>query len=128
MQRKKIHFKRTTLKLTSGMKAVKFLIFFFNFLFLVSILFFYFTQFNYFKKIFKIEKIIGIKLIVVGSILNVQFKDYLDFQGNTTIGVSAIFIATFGGIITVIAFFGCNGSIRESRCMMLTVRSQYLFN
>jgi hypothetical protein len=23
----------------------------------------------------------GIKLIVVGSILNIQFKDYLDFEG-----------------------------------------------
>lgn len=50
----------SNLKLKGGMRGVKFLIFIFSFIFLVF----------------------GIKMIVVGSILNLQFKDYLDFQGN----------------------------------------------
>jgi len=35
----------------------------------------------------------------------------------------AIFIIIVGGIIFISAFFGCCGAIKESRCMLLTVRS-----
>lgn len=112
-----------TLKLRNGMRTVKFLLFFFSFIFLV-------ISFKYkiFLKKFNmvIFKAFGILLIVVGSILNVQFKDYLDFQGNTSISNSAIFIITFGVSITVISFFGCTGSLRESRCMMLCVKLYFL--
>ena len=66
-------------------------------------------------------KILGLKLVIVGSILNVQFKEFLDFQGKTSISHGAILIITFGSVLTLVSFFGCTGSIRESRCMILTV-------
>ncbi|CAF0822935.1 unnamed protein product [Brachionus calyciflorus] len=90
--------RKTTLKLTNGMRTVKFSLFIFSLLFLAF----------------------GLKLVVVGSILNVQFKDYLDFQGKTSISNGAILLITFGCVVTIVSFFGCSGSIRESRCMILT--------
>jgi len=35
----------------------------------------------------------------------------------------AIFIIIVGGIIFIVAFFGCCGAIKENRCLLLTVRS-----
>lgn len=53
----------------------------------------------------------GIKLIVVGSILNIQFKDYLDFEGD--IDFFLIFSCMSNGINEfllldpkIISFFG----------------------
>lgn len=74
-----IRAKRAQLKLSGGMRVVKFLLFFFNFVFLVYnliSLFYFILKIKHF-----LNKVFGIKLIVVGSILNIQFKDYLDFQG-----------------------------------------------
>ena len=44
--------------------------------------------------------------------------------GQTSIGNVALFIITFGVVVTVISFFGCCGAFRESRCMILTVSGQ----
>jgi hypothetical protein len=93
--------KRRKNELPTSMRVVKYLIFVFSFVFLA----------------------IGIKLIVVGSILNVQFKGYMDFEGKTSIATAAIAVIAFGATVTLISFFGCTGSLRESRSMIIIVRN-----
>jgi hypothetical protein len=93
-------------ELPGSMRVIKYLIFFLSFVSLA----------------------IGVKLIVVGSILNVQFKGYVDFEGKTSIASAAIAIIAFGALVTLISFFGCTGSIRESRSMIIIVNILAIIN
>jgi len=80
-----------------GMTLVKYLTFLFNFIFWLS----------------------GIGLIVAGAVVEIEYKNYIDFLGNQFLSAPILFIVT-GCIIAVIGFFGCCGAIRESYCMIMT--------
>lgn len=79
------------------MKCIKYLIFIFNFLFLVS----------------------GIAIIAVGSVALVTISKYDEAVG---VGVTAgaALLVSVGVIVTIIAFLGCCGAVKESYCMVMT--------
>jgi CD63 antigen len=76
-------------------KCVKYLLFVFNFLFLLA----------------------GLALIVIGAIVHVQtsksgFSDSASAAG--------IFLIIIGCVVFVVSFFGCAGSINNNYCMVVT--------
>jgi len=77
------------------MSCIKYLMFVFNFVFVVC----------------------GIALIVVGGV--VQGKDFTQFLNSKYVTAPTILIVV-GVIIFVLAFLGCYGSVRENHCMVMT--------
>jgi len=63
--------------------------------------------------------IAGCVLIGFGAWSQIEAKDYLNFLGENYIN-TPIFIIIVGCVIFVVAFFGCCGAWRESRCLIFT--------
>jgi len=82
---------------SGGMTLVKYLLFLFNFIFWLS----------------------GIALLIVGTVLQVKFRQYVNVLGDDFLAAPIIFIAA-GCVIAVLGFFGCCGAIRENYCMTMT--------
>jgi len=61
----------------------------------------------------------GIFLIGVGTFIQVNAKEYLDFLSDNYLN-TPIFIIVLGCVIFVVAFFGCCGAWQESSCMIYT--------
>lgn len=80
-----------------GQSLVKYLLFFFNFLFVVT----------------------GIILISVGGVFLSNVKGYAQYLGPQS-SSTAIFIIVVGVIIFGIAFLGCCGAVKENYCMVMT--------
>jgi len=80
-----------------GMKCIKFLLFVFNFIFVLA----------------------GIGLIAAGAYVKIKLDDYFDFFGNDYTGPGILLIVV-GVIIFLIAFLGCCGAIKENYCMIVT--------
>ncbi|NP_001082546.1 CD63 molecule L homeolog isoform X1 [Xenopus laevis] len=80
-----------------GMKCVKFLMFFFNFVFWVC----------------------GIALIAIGIYVQIQLNHTLIMKNATSSG-TPIAIIVVGLVIFLIAFFGCCGALKENYCMVTT--------
>ncbi|XP_054716195.1 CD63 antigen-like [Uloborus diversus] len=78
-----------------GMSCIKYLMFIFNFIFVVC----------------------GIALIAVGAV--VQGKDFTVFLDSKYVTAPTILIIV-GVIIFLLAFLGCCGAIRENYCMVMT--------
>ncbi|KAJ8968157.1 hypothetical protein NQ314_002414 [Rhamnusium bicolor] len=69
-------------------------------------------------------RLAGLALIVVGVLYKLDINDYTsaipdDYQN---IGLAPTLTIIIGSVIFVIAFFGCCGAIRESTCLLTTVR------
>jgi CD63 antigen len=78
---------------------VKFIIFFFNFVFVVG----------------------GIALIALGAMFYSGYKDYEAVLPDLgPYGYPPILMMVIGAVVFLIAFMGCCGTLRESKCMMLT--------
>lgn len=74
-------------------------------------------------------KLAGLALIVVGVIYQLDLNDYTnavpeDYQ---SIGLASTLTIAIGCIIFLIAFFGCCGAVRESPCLLTTVRSSEIY-
>ncbi|KAJ7373773.1 hypothetical protein OS493_011382 [Desmophyllum pertusum] len=80
-----------------GAKIIKILLFVFNFIFFLG----------------------GIGLLGVGIYVQLKIGDYVELSSVKYVTGSIIIIAV-GAIIAVIAFFGCCGAIKESRCLLGT--------
>lgn len=80
-----------------GMKCVKFLLFFFNFIFWLC----------------------GLALIVVGILVQVGLHNTLMIRDASASGAPIVIIA-IGVVIFFIAFFGCCGAWKENYCMVTT--------
>jgi len=80
-----------------GCLTVKYLVFLFNLLFLLS----------------------GLVLIAVGGLAQVFFKEYVQFFNNE-LSTPAMAIIVLGCVILVISFFGCCGAKKENICMLRT--------
>ncbi|XP_071333259.1 CD63 antigen [Trachinotus anak] len=80
-----------------GMKCVKFLLFFFNFIFWLC----------------------GLALIVVGILAQVALHNTLMIRDATASGAPIVIIG-IGVVIFFIAFFGCCGAWKENYCMVTT--------
>jgi len=61
----------------------------------------------------------GCVLIGFGAWSQLEAKDYLNFLGDNYVN-TPIFIIIVGGVIFVVAFFGCCGAWKESRCLIYT--------
>ncbi|KAK1899304.1 CD63 antigen [Dissostichus eleginoides] len=80
-----------------GMKCVKFLLFFFNFIFWLC----------------------GLALVVVGVLMQVKLHNTLNIKDPSASGAPIVVIIV-GVIIFFIAFFGCCGAWKEHYCMVTT--------
>ncbi|KAM3618694.1 uncharacterized protein V6R79_023763 [Siganus canaliculatus] len=80
-----------------GMKCVKFLLFFFNFIFWLC----------------------GLALIVVGILVQVALHNTLKISDAAASGAPIVLIAV-GVLVFFIAFFGCCGAWKENYCMVTT--------
>ncbi|XP_046745256.1 CD63 antigen-like [Diprion similis] len=83
--------------LSAGSRCVKYLMFIFNLLFVIS----------------------GILLISLGSTILAVYHEYHYFLDTKFFSVPSLLIA-IGVIIFLIAFFGCCGAVRENYCMVVT--------
>jgi len=81
-----------------GMKCIKYLLFFFNFVFVI----------------------LGIVLLAVGISTKTGFSKHLSFIDPQVLNYPPNLFIAAGAIIFIIAFLGCYGSWRESHCMMIT--------
>merc|ERR1719411_1652834 len=79
------------------MSVIKYLMFFFNFLFWRS----------------------GLVLIVIGAIIRDKYGDYFSYADNKFAN-AAVFIIIVGVVVFVIGFLGCCGAVKENYCMVTT--------
>lgn len=79
------------------MSVIKYLMFFFNFLFWLS----------------------GLVLIVIGAIIRDKYGDYVSYADNRFAN-AAVFIIIVGVVVFVIGFLGCCGAVKENYCMVTT--------
>ncbi|KAG1714331.1 CD63 antigen [Nymphon striatum] len=61
----------------------------------------------------------GIGLIAVGAVVQHSMKDYMKLV-DPTFSTPPIMCIVVGVLITIIAFFGCCGAIKENYCMTMT--------
>lgn len=80
-----------------GMTLVKYLLFLFNFVFWLC----------------------GIAIIVVGTVIQIKYAQYINFLGNSFLSAPIVLII-LGSLIAFLGFFGCCGAIRENYCMTMT--------
>jgi len=80
-----------------GMKCIKYLLFGFNLLFFL----------------------IGLGLIITGAAVQTKFSDISRIIGDSEISLAYVLMG-IGGIIFIVAFFGCCGAIKENYCMLIT--------
>ncbi|XP_003704490.1 CD63 antigen [Megachile rotundata] len=88
------------MKLSIGSRCVKYLMFVFNLLFVIT----------------------GIILLSIGVVFHGVYHNYQHFLDNKFLSVPSLLIA-IGAIIFLIAFFGCCGAVRENYCMIVTFTS-----
>lgn len=62
-------------------------------------------------------QVIGLAGIIAGAIIRVKYDDYEALVSEDIGGVSVLLIA-LGGIIFLVAFFGCCGALRKSVVML----------
>ena len=62
---------------------------------------------------------IGLAGIIAGTLIRVKYEDYEVLVSKNIGGVSILLIA-LGGIIFIVAFFGCCGAIKKN-VIMLTI-------
>uniref|UniRef100_A0A6B2F7C9 Tetraspanin n=2 Tax=Bothriechis TaxID=44726 RepID=A0A6B2F7C9_BOTNI len=81
-----------------GMKCIKYLVFFFNFIFWLC----------------------GIALIALGIFVQIELKNTLVMTGPPSASAAPIVILSVGVIVFFISFFGCCGAAKENYCMVTT--------
>lgn len=64
----------------------------------------------------------GCAVLGIGIYVQLTMKDYYDFLEEKYLG-SAIILMVVGGVILIVAFFGCCGACTENACMMYTFGS-----
>ncbi|XP_020291325.1 CD63 antigen-like [Pseudomyrmex gracilis] len=88
-----------------GMGMIKYLLFIFNFIFVLC----------------------GLAILILGVIVQLQYVKYASGKiEEIDLNVPSITLIVVGSIIFIIAFFGCCGAIRESHCMVVTFASLLL--
>ncbi|KAK2579292.1 hypothetical protein KPH14_008250 [Odynerus spinipes] len=94
----------TAMKLSASSQCVKYLMFIFNLLFVIT----------------------GIILLSIGVTIHAVYYNYNHFLDNKFLSVPSLLIAV-GVIIFFIAFFGCCGAVRENYCMLITFTTLLIF-
>jgi len=81
--------------MNAGMKMIKYLLFAFNFIFVIF----------------------GFVLIGVGAAVEILYREVVSISSNA-ISVAPILMVVIGVMMLLIAFFGCCGAYKESYCMI----------
>lgn len=79
------------------MAVIKYLMFFFNFLFWLS----------------------GLALIIIGAVIRDKYGNYFSYADNSFANVP-VFLIVVGVIVFCVGFLGCCGAIKENYCMVTT--------
>lgn len=74
----------------------------------------------------KFLQICGLALLTVGAIFYIKIYDVSSALEKSFPPSIPIFLIVIGAIIFIIAFFGCCGAIRDSHCMVVTVRIHFI--
>ncbi|XP_066997734.1 23 kDa integral membrane protein [Anabrus simplex] len=82
--------------LNRGMRCIKYMLFLFNLVIVIT----------------------GVMLMTLGITIKSFYDDYVALLDNQYLPPTT-FIVVIGGIIFMVAFFGCCGAIRESTCMIM---------
>jgi len=61
----------------------------------------------------------SVALISIGAYIHINMTEYLDFLNKSYLN-AAIVLMIIGGVILIVAFFGCCGACTENACMMYT--------
>jgi len=80
-----------------GVTCIKYLMFFFNFIFWLS----------------------GLALIIIGAIIRANYGDYFSYA-DSKFASAPVFIIVVGVVVFVIGFLGCCGAYKENYCMVTT--------
>ncbi|EDO43827.1 predicted protein [Nematostella vectensis] len=82
---------------SGGMACVKYLLFFFNFIFWLS----------------------GLALVIVGAIIKSKYGDFIQVS-SSSLASGPVFLIVIGVIVAVVGFLGCCGAYKENYCMVTT--------
>jgi len=85
------------MNLSGGSACIKYLLFIFNLVFVVT----------------------GIVLLIVGGVIQGLYEKYSTLLDDRFFSAPALLIAV-GAIVFVVSFFGCCGAVKENHCMILT--------
>lgn len=85
------------MRLSGGSACIKYLLFIFNLLFVVT----------------------GIVVLSVGAVIQGIYYDYNDFLDDGFLSVPSLLIAV-GSIVLIVSFLGCCGAVKENHCMVLS--------
>jgi hypothetical protein len=67
----------------------------------------------------------GLAILIAGALSYANIDKIDNHLQNVDVSGSPIALIVVGSIVFIIAFYGCCGAIRESHCMVVTVRTQY---
>lgn len=99
------------------MTCIKYLLFCFNFIFVVSL-----SAVGRRLVLSIIERVLlqmsGIAIIVVGALIQASASTYTNVLDTTS---PPLILIVVGVIVVVVAFFGCCGAKMENHCMVITV-------
>lgn len=82
---------------SGGMVLIKYLLFFFNFIFWLS----------------------GIALIAVGAYVKAKYGDFIQIS-SSSLTTGPVFLIIIGVIVAIVGFLGCCGAYKENYCMVTT--------
>lgn len=82
---------------SGGMVLIKYLLFFFNFIFWLS----------------------GLALIVVGAVIKAKYGDFVEIS-SSSLTTGPVFLIVIGVIVAIVGFLGCCGAYKENYCMVTT--------
>jgi CD63 antigen len=68
----------------------------------------------------------GLALVVAGALTFANIDKIDNHLKDVDVSASPIGLIVVGSIVFIIAFYGCCGAIRESHCMVVTVRGTVL--
>lgn len=107
-----------------GLSCIKYLVFFFNFLFAVNLnLILHLIEYIIFQSYFFgliVLQLSGLVLVGVGAVILSRYYHYYSFVGDT-FWIAPLALIIVGGVVFLIAFIGCYGAVKESSCMTLFV-------
>jgi CD63 antigen len=70
----------------------------------------------------------GLAILVAGALSYANIDKVNNYLQEVNVSASPIALIVVGSIVFVIAFYGCCGAIRESHCMVVTVRGTVSHN
>lgn len=65
------------------------------------------------------KKISGLFILIAGVWVKLNYRNHVEFLSGDVFSTPALVILV-GSLLTFICFLGCCGSLKESRCMILT--------